>query len=159
MSTSEATHELVLVRDVDVSPQLIWRAWTEPALLKQWFTPAPWKTVECKIDLRPGGAFRTVMQSPEGEKFPHTGCYLEVLPTARLVWTTGLAPGYRPVAEKSEVPPFTAVLMLAPSERGTRYVARAIHADEEARQKHESMGFHEGWGAALDQLVALAKTL
>ena len=58
--------DLVLERTVDVPPQLVWRAWTEPALVTQWFTPAPWTTVDCEIDLRTGGLFRTVMRSPRG---------------------------------------------------------------------------------------------
>ncbi|MFA7638367.1 MAG: SRPBCC domain-containing protein, partial [Parvibaculum sp.] len=47
--------DLVLERVVDVSPRLVWRAWTEPAHLLKWFTPKPWETVDCRIDLRPGG--------------------------------------------------------------------------------------------------------
>ena len=50
------------------------RAWTTPEHLKKWFTPAPWTTVDCEIDLRPGGIFRTVMRSPEGQEFPNVGC-------------------------------------------------------------------------------------
>jgi uncharacterized protein YndB with AHSA1/START domain len=71
--------DLVLERVVDVPPALVWRAWTEPERLKRWFTPKPWQTVECEIDLRPGGIFRTTMRSPEGEDTPHVGCYLEVV--------------------------------------------------------------------------------
>ncbi|MCA8973046.1 MAG: SRPBCC domain-containing protein, partial [Planctomycetes bacterium] len=68
--------DLVLERTVDVTPELLWRAWTEPVHLMQWFCPRPWKTVECEIDLRPGGLFRTVMQSPEGETMPASdGCW------------------------------------------------------------------------------------
>ena len=47
--------DLLLERVVDVPPDLVWTAWTVPAHVKKWFTPAPWKTVECEIDLRPGG--------------------------------------------------------------------------------------------------------
>ena len=47
--------DLVLERVVDVAPTLVWAAWTRPEYLKQWFTPAPWQTVDCEIDLRPGG--------------------------------------------------------------------------------------------------------
>ena len=50
--------DLVLERVVDVPPELVWRAWTEPKHLMPWFTPAPWKTVDCEIDLRPGGIFQ-----------------------------------------------------------------------------------------------------
>jgi hypothetical protein len=85
--------DLRFTRIVDVPKDLIWRAWTEPELLKPWFCPLPWKTVDCEIDLRPGGIFRTTMQSPEGKEFPNTGCYLEVTPDKKLVWTNALLPG------------------------------------------------------------------
>lgn len=151
--------DLVLERVVDVPRELVWRAWTMPEHLMKWFTPAPWKTVECDIDLRPGGAFRTVMQSPEGEKFPNVGCYLEVVPNEKLVWTDALLPGYRPAARAPGELLMTAVVLLEPHGAGTRYTAIALHRDQAGRKKHEEMGFHEGWGAALDQLVALVKRM
>jgi len=54
--------DLVLHRLVPVRRELVWKAWTEPKHLKKWFTPKPWRTTECRIDLRPGGIFRTVMK-------------------------------------------------------------------------------------------------
>src|SRR5215510_9143120 len=68
--------DLVLERVIDIPPQKVWRAWTTPEQLKRWFTPKPWTTVDCEIYLRPGGIFRTVMRSPEGQEFPGAGCYL-----------------------------------------------------------------------------------
>jgi uncharacterized protein YndB with AHSA1/START domain len=147
--------DLVLERVVDVPPETVWRAWTRPEHVKVWFAPRPWAVSECSIDLRPGGAFRTVIRSPEGEEFPSVGCYLEVVENRKLVFTDALQPGYRP----SDNPFFTAVVTLAPEGDGTRYVARAIHRDREGRERHEAMGFHQGWATALDQLVALARTL
>jgi uncharacterized protein YndB with AHSA1/START domain len=145
--------DLVLERVVDVPPALVWRAWTEPERLKRWFTPKPWQTVECEIDLRPGGIFRTTMRSPEGEDTPHVGCYLEVVPNRRLVWTDALLPGYRPSGE----PFMTAVIELEPHGAGTRYTAIAMHGDAATRERHEEMGFHDGWSTVLDQLVAMVK--
>ena len=152
--------DLVLERIVDVSPELVWMAWTTPEHLKKWFTPAPWKTIECEIDLRPGGIFRTVMQSPEGQTFPGAGCYLEVVPSEKLVWTNALQPGYRPHGAPAGAElRFTAVITLEAQGTETKYTATVIHGDIESCQKHEAMGFHHGWGAALDQLVAMVKAL
>ena len=151
--------DLLLERTVDVPPGRVWAAWTEPDRLKKWFTPAPWTTVDCEIDLRPGGIFRTVMRSPEGQEFTQIGCYLEIVKNEKLVWTVALAPGFRPSNQGSEVPTFTAVIALAPHGKGTKYTALAMHRDEKGRYKHEQMGFHEGWGKALDQLVAHAKQI
>lgn len=152
--------DLVLERVVDVSPELVWKAWTEPEHLVKWFTPAPWTTIDCEMDLRPGGMFRTVMRSPEGEEFPNVGCFLEIQPNRRLVWTDALEPGYRPSRIESDVPfRFTAAILLEPAGKGTKYTAIAIHKDATGRKAHEEMGFHEGWGKALDQLVDVAKSM
>ncbi|MDB5600827.1 MAG: polyketide cyclase, partial [Xanthobacteraceae bacterium] len=95
----------------------------------------------------------SVMRSPEGQEFPNVGCYLEVVPNQRLIFTDTLLPGYRPAPE----PFFTAVLTLTPEGKGTRYVAIAIHRDEAGREKHEKMGFHDGWGTVLTQMVEYIK--
>lgn len=148
--------DLVLERVVDVRPELVWRAWTEPEHLMRWFTPRPWSTVACEIDLRPGGMFKTTMRSPEGEVLPaNAGCYLEVVEHRRLVWTDALLPGYRPSGEAF----MTAMILLEPAGKGTRYTAIAMHANPEARKQHEDMGFQMGWATALDQLVEHAKTM
>jgi len=152
--------DLVLERTVDVPRDLVWRAWTEPEHLVKWFTPAPWKTVDAEIDLRPGGIFRTVMRSPEGQDYPNVGCFLEVVPQERLVWTDALLAGYRPASPPdADALVLTAAVLLEPHGSGTKYTAIAIHRDEAGRKKHEEMGFHEGWGKALDQHVAFAKRM
>lgn len=151
--------DLVLERTIDVPPQLVWRVWTEPKHLVQWFTPRPWKTVEAHIDLRPGGAFDFVMESPEGERTPHHACYLEVVEGRRIVWTDALRAGFRPSASGGLPFRFTAVLEIEPHGAGTRYRAIAMHASTADREHHAELGFHEGWGAALEQLVEHARSL
>ncbi len=148
--------DLILERTVDVSPELIWRCWTEPAHLMQWFTPKPWKTIACEIDLRPGGIFSTTMQSPEGQTMPTSaGCYLEVVEHRKLMWTDALGPGYRPNASGF----FTAMILLEPVEGGTKCTAIAMHVDAAGKTSHEEMGFLQGWGTALEQLVEHSRTL
>ena len=156
--------DLTFDRIVDVPEELLWRGWTEPQLIKQWFCPLPWKTVDCEIDLRPGGIFSTVMRSPEGQDFPNQGCYLEVKENEKLVWTNALLPGFRPVhstvtSDSTVGFLFTAMIELQTVANGTRYTATVIHADETGCKQHAELGFHEGWGKALDQLVALAKKM
>ena len=145
--------DLKLERDVDVPAELVWKAWTEPEHMREWFVPKPWTITSVEIDLRPGGRFNFTMRSPEGNEFPNFGCYLEVVPNQRLVFTDTLLAGFRPAPK----PFFTAALLLAPQGAGTRYTALAIHGDEAARKRHEEMGFQHGWGMVLDQLVAFTK--
>jgi uncharacterized protein YndB with AHSA1/START domain len=151
----DAELDLELVRETDVAPELVWRAWTEPELLVQWFTPKPWETPVAEVDLRPGGKFRTVMRGPDGEENDNQGCFLEVVPNQRLVWTAALAPGFRPQPGPL---PFTAIIELERTAAGgTKYRAIAMHQDPEGRKTHDEMGFQEGWGAVFDQLVELMR--
>lgn len=153
-------------RIVDVPREKIWQAWTMPTLLMPWFCPLPWKTVACEIDLRAGGKFYTVMQSPEGQQFPNSGCYLELIPNEKLVWTNALKPGFRP-AKKALANPdhpceefvMTATIRLEAVAGGTKYTAHVMHANKEARIAHEQMGFEAGWGTCLDQMVAMIKKM
>ncbi|NDF11651.1 MAG: polyketide cyclase [Proteobacteria bacterium] len=156
--------DLVLDRVIDVPKELVWKAWTNPEYLKKWFSPKPWQTTDCRIDLRAGGEFYTEMQSPEGQKFPGSGCILEVIPNERLVWTSALLPDYRPQgpapenAKECSAMAFTCVLTLVTKGKGTHYTAHVMHGNVEQTKAHEKMGFHEGWGTCLDQLVAYVKT-
>ncbi len=149
-------------RIVEVPLELLWKAWTTPEHLKPWFCPLPWKTIDCEIDLRPGGVFRTVMLSPEGKEYPNLGCYLEVVRNERLVWTNALLPGFRPapaIKAGSVDFLFTASIQLAAHDSGTRYTATVIHSNEADRNTHDKMGFHDGWGTALDQLIAYTRKM
>jgi uncharacterized protein YndB with AHSA1/START domain len=100
------------------------------------------------------------MQSPEGINMPdNLGTYLLVEPQQRLVWTNALGPDFRlkPVPEDEHLGFFFVVDLRfteLPS-GGTRYAAVVMHQDEKGRQAHAAMGFEQGWGIALDQLVEL----
>jgi uncharacterized protein YndB with AHSA1/START domain len=157
LPAADPKFDLVLERVIDVSRHLVWEGWTKPEHIKGWFCPKPWSVSDCEIDLRPGGIFRTTMRSPDGKEFPNVGCYLEVVPLERLVFTSVLLPGYRP-APPGDLP-FTAIITMVTHGTGTRYVATALHQDAAGRDKHKAMGFHEGWGKALDQLVELVKAM
>lgn len=152
----DAHLDLQLGRDIDLPPALLWRVWTTPALLQQWWAPAPLTTPECEMELQPGGVFRTVMQAPDGARYPTSGCFLDIVPQRRLVFSDALQPGFRPASK----PFFTAVISFdALADGGTRYNARVLHKDAIDRQTHADMGFHDGWGRCMEQMIALARTL
>ncbi|HTE80407.1 MAG TPA: SRPBCC family protein [Reyranella sp.] len=155
-ATPTSDRELVLTRLIDVPREKLWRCWTEPKLMLQWFTPAPWKTIHAETDVRPGGSSYVVMQGPDGTEMPNRGVYLEVIKHEKLVFTDAYTSAWEP----SENPFFTGILTFEDAGNGqTRYTARALHWTKENRETHEKMGFHEGWGVATDQMTALARTL
>ncbi len=156
MSSETARHELVLMREIDAPREKIFRAWTDPELLKQWFCPKPWGVSHAELDVRTGGSSVIVMTGPNGEVVDNRGVYLEVVPNEKIVFTDAFKTAWIP----SEKPFMTGIVLLEPLGDGrTKYTAMARHWTEEDKKMHEAMGFHEGWGAATDQLAALVATI
>ena len=155
MPVTTAEHTLTLERTLPVPRAKVWRCWTEPDLLVQWFCPKPWGVSEAVMELRAGGRFFTHMVGPNCEQVPNEGVYLEVVPGTKLVFTDAFQAGWVPAK-----PFMVGEITLTDTPDGhTHYVARALHWSAEDKAQHETMGFHEGWGAAADQLLALAQTL
>jgi uncharacterized protein YndB with AHSA1/START domain len=162
--TMTKTNDLVLERTLNAPRELVWRAWTDPKLLKQWFAPKPYEISEVEMDLRPGGIFRIRMVGPDGFDTGHgnPGCVLEVVDGEKLVWTSALGPQFRPaeMGEGCESFPMTAVVTFADAGDGrTLYRAVALHRNETDRDVHEKMGFDDGWGKCAGQLEELAQEL
>ncbi len=154
--STDNPRELVLERILQAPRDKIWRCWTEPALLRQWFAPAPWTVSKVEVDVRPGGTSHVVMRSPEGQEFPNNGVYLEVVPNQRLVFTDAFSKAWEPSAK----PFFTAILTFDEAGPGqTRYRAQALHWSISDCETHARLGFREGWGVCADQIEALARTL
>ncbi len=154
--TEPTPFELVLTRTIAVTPDKLFRCWTEPALIVQWFTPRPWTTVSAQTDVRPGGASLVVMRSPDGQEVPNPAVYLDVVPNKLLVATDAYTSAWVP----STKPFMTLVLRFDDLGDGrTQYTARALHWSAADRDQHEKMGFHTGWGLATDQLAELAARL
>jgi uncharacterized protein YndB with AHSA1/START domain len=147
--------ELVITRIIDAPPAKVFRAWTDPALLKQWFAPLPYTTSVAELDVRPGGTNRIVMRDPQGNDLPNRGVYLEVVENERLVVTDAYTEAWQP----SEKPFMTVILTFEDVGGKTRYTARVRHWSVADREAHEKMGFYQGWGQCTDQLAALVAKL
>ncbi len=153
---SKAAHELVLTRLMDVPADKLFRCWTDPDLLKQWFAPKPYTTPVAEMDLRVGGASNIVMKASDGQEMPNRGTFLEVVPGRKLVFTDAYTGDWMP---REGAPFMTAVITFEPEGSKTRYTAAVRHWSGEDAKKHEAMGFHQGWGICADQLEDLARTL
>ncbi|WLI47386.1 SRPBCC family protein [Pseudomonas beijingensis] len=151
MNLTAAPYALSISRVIDAPRQKIFRAWTEPDLLAQWWGPHGMTTPECEMDLWVSGQFRTLMRAPDGSEYPTMGVFLEIFAPQRLVFTDAFLPGWIPSGKAF----MTAEVLLEEVDGKTRYTARALHWSEEDRQAHEAMGFHDGWGQSLDRLETL----
>jgi uncharacterized protein YndB with AHSA1/START domain len=146
--------DLSVTRVIHAPLASVWNAWTDPASFEQWWIPAPQICRVRDMDLRPGGSFRTEMSDDGTDFSPHiTGCFLAVEERERIVFTDALVADWRP-AESSFV---TAVITMRDHPDGTDYTATAMHRNVADRDRHEELGFHEGWGTVTRQLAELVE--
>ncbi len=145
--------DFAIERFIDAPVRFVWAALTQPEHLQQWYMPKPWgRVTRAEMDVRPGGIFSIDIALANGPEVPNLGCYLEVVPLERLVWTSMLFPGYRP-AVFDDIP-ITAIVTMAAVESGTRYVFTALHRNEADLENNKASGFYQGTEIAVDQLVA-----
>jgi len=150
--------DFVIERFIDAPTRIVWEALTKPEHLKEWYMPRGWGRVSrAEMDVRPGGIFSIDIATGDGQEFPNLGCFVEVVPMERLVWTSMLFPGFRP-AVFDDIP-ITAIVTMEAAGTGTRYVFTALHRDEADFVKNKESGWQEGTEIAVDQLVAHAMSL
>ena len=106
MSETTNDRELVLSRLIDAPREKLFRCWTDPKLMEQWFCPKPWYVSDVVTDVRPGGSSSMFINGPNGERFPNRGVYLDVAPDARIVFTDAYVDAWTP----SDKPFFTAIV-------------------------------------------------
>jgi uncharacterized protein YndB with AHSA1/START domain len=155
---SDGKLDLEIVRVLAAPRAKIWRAWSDPNILKEWWCPKPWVTEVRAFDFRAGGAFHTIMTGPkpEDEVSDNPGIFLEIVPLQRIVWTSMLVEGWRPGTPWLAM---TGIFILEDDPAGTRYTARCLHKDDADRAQHEKMGFFEGWGIMVQQMEDVARGL
>jgi uncharacterized protein YndB with AHSA1/START domain len=147
--------DLTFTRTIHAPRELLWACWTTPEHIRNFFVPKPHSIDSCEIDLRVGGKFNTTM-NVDGNIMENEGVFLEIVDGEKLVFTDTYSEGWKPAAD----PFMTAIIEFADGEDGTTtYTATARHRSPEARQSHEDMGFHDGWGTVATQLEAYAQSL
>ncbi len=85
--TLPADEQILITREFDAPPQLVYKAWTTPALVRRWWSGQRGEMTLVEIDLRVGGAWRYVMVAQGGAEVGFHGEYREVVPNERLVST------------------------------------------------------------------------
>jgi uncharacterized protein YndB with AHSA1/START domain len=151
------SRDLLITRIIPAPRAIVWRCWSEPELLMRWFCPLPWRVTKAEMDLRAGGRSNIRMEGPEGQVHDNAGTYLEVVSGRSIIFTDAMTEGFIP----SKGEPFMVghVTLTDAPDGQTQMDWGARHWSDAARQKHEAMGFHEGWSAAAAQLADLAREL
>ena len=147
--------DLVVTRTIAAPARALFRCWTEPELLRQWFVPHPWGVSHAEVDLRVGGQSLVTMRDTKGNEYPNPAVFLEIVPDCRLVMANGWSDGWVP----HNVTPMICILDFEPDGDGTRHAVCVRHWSEEARDEHEHRGFRPAWNLAFDRLAAVATKL
>ena len=142
--------ELSISRHIAASPETVYRVWTTRT--SEWFAPRPWTMPVVEYDIRPGGRSYCEMESPEGQRMPMHGIFLEVVPNEKIVFTDAFKAGWEPQEAF-----MVAIVTFEAKDGGTLYTARVRHWSEEALKRHQEMGFEPGWTQVAAQLAELAE--
>jgi len=86
-ATQYGERTVTLKRTFDAPRALVWKCWTDPKHMAQWFGPTHFTNPVCELDVRPGGALYIVMRAPDGAEYPMKGMFREVVANERLVFT------------------------------------------------------------------------
>ena len=149
-------HEVVITRRLDAPRALVWKAWTEPKHMAEWWGPKSFTNPVCDMDVRPGGAWRIVMRGPDGAEYPLKGVYREVVEPRLLVMVMDLTehPDASHDFHRSEPRqvegPAVARSALCRGLRGTRRQDGAHHQDELRLGDFARRHGQDGHGARLE---------
>ncbi|MEU7903525.1 SRPBCC domain-containing protein [Actinoplanes sp. NPDC049118] len=147
--------DLALERIIRAPRSAVWGAWTDPSRFEKWWIPAPALCRVDRLDVRPGGALVTSLSEDGAEFVPHLDAsFLVVDELERIVFTNAINSDWRPAMP--DPVSMTAEITLSDHPDGTEYRVLVRHGDPAARERHEKLGFSEGWGAVTDQLAAVA---
>jgi uncharacterized protein YndB with AHSA1/START domain len=145
---ASSSPELVITRILNAPRSLVWKAWTDPKQVKQWWGPRGFTNPVCKLDLRPGGSIRIDMRGPDGTVFPMTGTYTEITKPKRLVFTSGaLGKDGNPLFEV-----LTTVTFVQQGDKTALTVRARVISSTAAAAPHIA-GMNEGWSQTLDRLA------
>ena len=145
-----ADRVLVITRIFDAPRRLVFKAWTEPAHVVHWLGPHGFTGTIVQMDVRPGGAYRFHLRSPEGTDHWRRGVYREIVEPERLVFTSAWED-----AEGKPGPETLLTVTFEEHEGKTKLTLhQAVFESLTARDAHRS-----GWKSSLDRLAAYLATV
>ncbi len=130
----------------------MFKAWTEPKHIAQWWGPKGFTTQVTELDLRPGGKWRYVMIDPDGIEYPVKGVFREVVPLERIVATDEFDEGFDKVMNIDLPKGIVTTTIFEDLDGKTKLTLQIVHESVEDRRKHEEMGIIAGWNSSFDCL-------
>ena len=159
MESQTATGQLTITRTFNAPRELVWRAWTDPELYKQWWGPNHFACPAAKLDVRVGGKYHSCMRSPDGQDFWTAGVYQEITPYERIVFTDSFADEQGNVVPASYygMPemPLQMLVTVTFEERDGKTTMTLVHTGLPAGE--HSSNAKEGWSQSFDKLAALVE--
>jgi uncharacterized protein YndB with AHSA1/START domain len=152
MFTLPSDCEILGSRLLDAPPDLVYKAYTDPEAIPQWWGPARYKTTVDKLEVRPGGAWRFIQRADDGGEHIFSGVFREVVPSRRLVFTFNYEamPGHEAVE----------TITLEPAEGGRTTVTDNVRfRNREDRDGMIQSGMEEGAAESIERLIALLRRL
>ncbi len=153
--------EITLMRTVNAPLERVWKAWTDPEELKQWWGPENVSIPECKVDLKVGGSFYIVMEAGEGmgpykgTRWPMEAEYTVVEPNAKLfykanAWTEGTSKEDTLVDQATEI-------TFTEEDGKTNITVKATIFKTGPKAKMAAEGMEYGFNQQLDKLTSYLK--
>ena len=149
-----AERELVITRIFDAPRELVFKAWTDPKHLAQWWGPKGFTNPVCEMDVRPGGSLRIVMRAPDGVDHPMKGVFREVVEPERLVFTNVAVD-----AQGNHLLEGLTTVTFAEQGGKTKLTVRTNAAGLVAEAAQMLAGMEEGWTQSQDRLEAYLVTV
>ncbi|MGH7675152.1 MAG: SRPBCC family protein [Gemmatimonadales bacterium] len=143
--------EIMMTRVFDAPRRLVFEAHSKCEHVKHWWGPRRFTLVSCKMDFRPGGAWRYVQRGPDGTEYAFRGEFREIVPPERIVWTF----------EFEGAPGNIAIETMTLIERGgqTILTTRSLAPSREARDAVLQSGMEKGAAETWDRLAEYVATL
>jgi uncharacterized protein YndB with AHSA1/START domain len=157
--------DFTITRIFDAPRELVFKAWTEPGHMTQWWGPRGFSNPICEMDVRNGGAYRLVMRSPDGVDYPIKGVFREIVRPERIVMTQDVSEHpaqwhdlVNPNRKKGDNNPAGELLTTVIFEEvggKTKLTVRTRFTSASIRDAMLKMGMTEGWSQSLDRLTEL----
>ena len=155
------TERMVVTRIFDAPRELVWKAWTDPKYVMQWWGPKGFTAIVCKIDFRVGGKFLYCTRTPDGQEFWNGGEYHEIVPLEKIVSSMYFADSEGNKIDPAQVGIEHEAIEGAHDvtlfeDLGNGQTRLTFIGNETMKEATES-GQFEGWNEMLDKLAAVIK--